>query len=239
MAAPVRRLHRLPRPLPLLLALALALQGLWHFMQPPPAIVGRDLPAPLDARAYRLLALDEAALAARLIDLWLQAFDTQPGVSLPFRQLDYHRLMRWLDTGLALNPRSQYPMLVAAHIYGSVRDAARKRLMMDYLYRRFLEDPKKNWRWLAHAVIVARHELHDLPLAMRYARALRQRTRNLPEVPYWAKDMQIFVLEDMGELEAAKALVGAMLESGVIEDRYERAFLTQRLASLQAQLSAP
>ncbi|HZF23179.1 MAG TPA: hypothetical protein VE030_06920, partial [Burkholderiales bacterium] len=53
------------------------------------------------------------------------------------------------------------------------------------------------------------------------------------EVPHWAKQMHIFVLEDMGEHETAKLLLGGLLASGAITDAHEARFLTQRLNAMQ------
>ena len=44
--------------------------------------------------------------------------------------------------------------------------------------------------------------------------------------------MQIIVLEDMGEVEAAKILVGALIDSGEITDPYELNFLAHKIAIL-------
>jgi hypothetical protein len=41
------------------------------------------------------------------------------------------------------------------------------------------------------------------------------------------------VLEDMGEVEAAKILVGALIDSKEITDPYELNFLTQKIAVLE------
>jgi hypothetical protein len=46
--------------------------------------------------------------------------------------------------------------------------------------------------------------------------------------------MHIFVLEDLGEYETAKILLGGLLASGAITDSHEARFLTQRLNALQA-----
>jgi hypothetical protein len=105
--------------------------------------------------------------------------------------------------------------------------------MLDLVYRQFLLDPNRRWRWLAHAAIMAKHRLHDLGLALRYARAINQRATSA-EVPHWAKQMHIFVLEDMGEHETAKLLLGGLLASGAITDAHEARFLTQRLNAMQA-----
>ena len=41
--------------------------------------------------------------------------------------------------------------------------------MLEFVYREFLLDPNRRWPWLAHATVLAKHRLHDLPLALRYA----------------------------------------------------------------------
>ena len=47
--------------------------------------------------------------------------------------------------------------------------------------------------------------------------------------------MQIIVLEDMGEFEAAQVLVGGLLAAGEIEDPNELKFLQRKLAELQSR----
>jgi hypothetical protein len=171
---------------------------------------------------------------ARLMMLWLQAFDNQPGISIPFRKLDYTRVIGWLEGALGLDPRGQYPLLAASRLYTEVPDAAKQRQMLDFVYRAFLRDPNRRWPWLAHGVYVAEHRLHDLGLALCFARALADHASG-PEVPHWAQQMQIFVLQDMGEIQAAKVLIGALLESGRISDPQELRFLAHRLRELESQ----
>jgi len=123
-------------------------------------------------------------------------------------------------------------MLVASRVYGSVKNPEKQRIMTDYVFTKFIEEPNKYWRWLAHAVITAKHEIKDLDLALKYADALAEKATG-ENVPYWAKDMKIIVLEDMGQLEAAKILVGALIDSGEITDPYELNFLTHKIAALK------
>jgi hypothetical protein len=56
-------------------------------------------------------------------------------------------------------------------------------------------------------------------------------------VPLWAKQMEIFILEDMNELEAAKVMLGGLLESGAVTDPGELRFLQQRLQELEARMA--
>lgn len=230
-----RPINDVPLSVKVLLVLALVAQILWHGFQEPAVANAEDLPMPLSTSVYTLSSLGEPIAAAKFLNLWLQAFDNQPGVSLSFHQLDYPRLTQWFDTILELDDRGHYPMLVAARVYGGIKNQQKQRIMMDYIFKRFKEEPNKYWRWLAHAVITAKHELKDYELALVYADALAT-LATAENVPYWARDMKIIVLEDMGELETAKILVGALVESNEITDPYELNFLLQKIAELDNKL---
>lgn len=219
-----------------LLVVILMVQLSWHSQQAVVAAKADDLQRPMSTRAYVMISMGEPIAMSKWLNLWLQAFDNQPGLSISFHELDYHRLTEWLDTIMDLDARGHYPMLVAARVYGSVTDPVRKRIMMDYIFHKFNEDPNKHWRWLAHAVITAKYGLKDLPLALRYSKALTEKATG-KHVPYWARDMHFIVLEDMGEVEAAKILVGALIDSGEITDRFELNFLTEKIAELEQKLS--
>jgi hypothetical protein len=72
-----------------------------------------------------------------------------------------------------------------------------------------------------------------MPLALRYADALATHVTD-PRVPSWVTQMNIFVRVDMGETEAAKVLLGGLLESGRVTDPAERRFLMRRLEELES-----
>lgn len=229
-----RRLSVVPGAVAALFAAGLALQILWHGLQPPPTVRREALPPAPDAAVLRLATLGDPLPAAKVAMLWLQAFDNQPGISIPFRELDYARLETWLARVLSLDPRGQYPLLAASRLYAEVPDEGKQRRMLDFVYRQFLDDPNKRWRWLAHATIIAKHRLQDLPLALKYARAITDKATG-DEVPYWARDMTILLLEDMEELEAARILVGGLIGSGRITDPGELRFLHEKLRELTAR----
>ena len=157
-----------------------------------------------------------------------QAFD--------FRKLDYHRLVKWLHSILELDPRSEYPLFAAARVYAETPDEARARLALDFVYREFLLDPDRRWPWIAHAALLAKHRLKDLALARQYAAALDRHTR-AADVPLWARQMEVFILEDMNELEAARIMLGGLLASGAVQDPAEARFLAARLKALEARVA--
>jgi len=196
------------------LAVQIAIQGL----RPPPSSKAADLPPPPRGTTLRAASLGEPAAVARLAMLYLQAFDLGAGNTRPYQQLDFRVLAGWLRAILETDPRSGYPLFAAARIYAEVPDAARSRTMLEFVHQAFLEDPNRRWPWLAHAALLAKHRLKDLPLARRYAAD--------------------FILEDMGELEAAKVLLGGLLETGHLDDPAERRFLEQRLKELEARTTS-
>jgi hypothetical protein len=225
-----RPLTHLPKFLLPLLITALALQLLWHAAQSRNTAQYEPLSAPPPAAQFSLTALGDNILASRVLDLWLQAHDNQPGISIPYNQLDYVRVTQWLDLSLQLDARDGYPLLVASHIYATVHDHNRIRIMLDFIEQKFIEQPTWRWRALADASIAAKHKLKDLPLALRYADTLAAHAGS--DVPYWAKDIRLIVLEEMGEKETLRVLIGGLLQNGNITDPYELRFLQQRLNDL-------
>lgn len=214
--------------------MALALQLSLHARAPGPGTAGRDLPPAPRPEVLRVAALGEPEAMARVLMLYLQAFDLGGENALPYQRLDYGRLVDWLGAILALDPRSQYPLFSAARVYAEVPDRQRMRQMLDFVYRAYFADPNRRWPWLAHAALLAKHELKDLPLARRYAQAIERHTTD-PTVPLWAKQMELFILEDMGELQAERLMIGDLLRSGRIHDPAEVLVLKQRLEELEAR----
>jgi len=107
--------------------------------------------------------------------------------------------------------------------------------MMDFIYRQYLLDPNRRWPWLAHATFLAKHRLKDMELARKYASTIEKFT-TARDVPPWATSMEIFILEDMNELEAARIMIGGLLASGKVTDRAELVFLNGRLNEIEARL---
>jgi hypothetical protein len=233
MRAQLRPVSAVPAWVSAVLAVGLGLQIAWQTTRP--ATASRmELPEAPRREALRLASLGEEAALARLAMLYLQSFDYHANNPTSYRNLDYARLTAWLDTILAVDPRSDYPLFSAARIYAENPDPERSRQMLQFVYREFLDDPNRRWPWLAHAAVIAKHRLKDLPLALRYARAVQEHARDA-DVPSWAKQMEIFILQDMNELQAARTMILGLLESGRIHDPAEILFLRQRLRELAAR----
>lgn len=230
-----RPVSAVPAGVWLVLIVALCAQVAWRAAQPPAAARAADLPPAPSVDALRLASFGEPNALARLMMLYLQAFDYSGTNANSYGRLDYARLVDWLDAILALDPRSEYPLFAAARVYAEGPDPARSRVALEFVYRQFFADPDRRWPWLAHAALLAKHRLHDLPLARRYAAAIDRYTKS-PDVPLWARQMEIFILEDMNELDAARIMLGGLLASGQIRDPAEARFLAQRLKDLESRL---
>jgi hypothetical protein len=232
-----RPLSAVPRWLLGLLAAALAAQIGWRAAGRFQAPGASDLPAAPSAAALRLASLGETAALSRVAMLWLQAFDYRSDNTIRYQQLDYTRLIAWLGAIFEVDPRSRYPLFAAARVYAENDDARKARQMFDFVEAQFLRDPNARWAALAHVALLAKHRLHDLPLALRYASEIQRLTTD-PTIPSWAKQMEVFILEDMNELEAAKVMLGGLLATGRIHDPEEQRFLQGRLEEIERRLSA-
>lgn len=223
-------------PVSVLVILLVALLGQIYFSvsRPDVLISIKKLPEPPSRLEAQLYSLGDSIAVSKIFMLWLQSFDNQPGVSVPFANLDYGRVIEWLSTILALDPRGQYPLLAAGRVYGEVSDASKKRQMLEFIYEQFPQDPNRRWPSMVHAVYVAKHRIKDYSLALKFAHALAQDV-TATDIPPWVKQMEIYVLEDMGEIESAKILIGGLLESGAIKDAHELQFLQNRLERLERQ----
>ena len=227
---PERPFSTVPRWVLAVFLVALTAHGALRFFEARPQASAAALEAPLPDAALRVLSLGEPQALSQWLTLYLQAFDNQPGISIPFAELDYARVSAWLKAALTLDPAAQYPLMMASQLYGQAPGEARQRDMCEFVHREFRNNPNARWRWLAHCAIMARHRLKDLPLALHYAEDI---TRHAGRASGWARQMRIFLLEDMGEVERAAVLLGGLLANKEVSDPKELHFLTEQLEKLK------
>jgi hypothetical protein len=170
--------------------------------------------------------------------MFLQNVDVPLGRATPLADLDRNTVIRWLDLATDLDPDTGYPLLLAARHYAETGNLAQRRTMLDWVYRRFEERPNQRWPWLAHAVFVSRHVLHDNTLAEFYAAALRDQVTD-PTVPSWVRQMDLLLRADLGETADARAILGGLIAAGQIRSSAELRFLESRLSPEPSPASAP
>ena len=188
----------------------------------------RVLGTPPTAAAVRTAALGENVFAGYLVMLYVQNFDVPLGRATPLAAIDRPALIRWLDLAVELDSKTGYPLLLAVRHYAETGTPAQRRVVLDWVYRRFLEQPNQRWPWLVHAVFVARHVLHDNALAEDYASALRTRVSD-PTVPSWVRQMDLLLRADLGEANDARAILGGLVAAGQIRSPAELKFLESRI----------
>lgn len=165
-----------------------------------------------------LASLGEQSGMGRGLALYTQSFDIQAGKAMSIARLDLKATRDWLATAGELAPTSAYPGFLASRIYASVASPTQSRLLLDWVAGHYSKSPATQWPWLAHAVYLAKHVLGDTKLALEYAHQLRVGAGDAP-VPQWARDLEVFLLLDLNELEAARTLLGGLIASGQIRDQ--------------------
>ncbi|MEZ5738531.1 MAG: hypothetical protein R3E68_03045 [Burkholderiaceae bacterium] len=195
-------------------------------------------PPPLpSSRMLTLAALGESQAMASLLTLQLQTFDAQAGQTLVMRNLDADAIGSWLDRISDLSPAFGYPSFLASRIYASTMPHDTAIRLLDRVEARFRKAPEQHWPWLAYAVHLAKHRLDDKPLARRYANTLRLSAEGRTS-PQWARDLEVFLLQDLNELQAARTLLGGLIDSGRIADDKALAVMIKDLEAIERRLGA-
>ena len=234
-----RPIMQLPAPLLWGFAVILFCQLLFHNASQQRHEAGyQPLASPLQASTYRGISMGSDQLMGYLLAIRLQLHDNQMGQHFSYSRIDYHRLVDWLQQISDINPRSEYPMLLATRVYSLTRDNERLRLILGFIERTFDHDPQLHWRRLAEASLLARHQLGDLKLALRMAEKLALQPVSV-SMPDWARDIRFLLLSEMNEFESAIAIIQALLQSGAVSDPDEKRFLEGKLLDFQQKLFEP
>ena len=232
-----RPFTQIPRPLLIGFLILLGLQIYVHqTTMRQTEISYKPLPTPFASSLYRGLSMGSEQLFSYLLAIRLQLHDNQAGKHIRYSQLDYERLVNWLDQISQLNPQSEYPTMLASRVYSQTRDKARLRIILEYIDRTFMQNPQLHWRRLAEASVIAKHQLGDLALALQMADKLSNQPPSV-KMPHWARDLQFILLGDMNEFETAITIIVALLQSEAVNDPDEARFLKEKLLYFQQKLS--
>lgn len=212
---------------PALLAVALLAMFATQRGLPLQGNASAPLSPPPSERLLRAASLAEPELAAQLLALRVQGYDATPQIAGTLNHLDYEPLARWLATIAKLDPNSAYSAQLAL-LYSRVNDPDKKRRMLALVAENFRHAPQQHWRAMAEAAIIARHELEDTGLALRYAELI-ERYATGSGVPGWAQQMHVLLLADLGEQERARIVLGALIASGKVHNAHELRLLEARL----------
>lgn len=204
------------------LAAAIAQMGLWWKTRTlfPRAAV---LTEPASPSEIDLLSLSDRQFFYRSRTMDLQTAGDLGGNVTPLTQFDYALLYRWFTLLDGVDQRSQYLPTLAGYYYSQTLNTEDVRHVVRFLREHVRHDPRRKWRWLAHAVWLARHRVNDQALALEVAAELA--ALDVPGIPVWTKQLRVFILADVGEKEAARDLLQAILGSDPTLAREERYFM--------------
>ncbi len=231
-----RSLSAVPVAIKLLLVVALLAQLAWHAARSRMPEQTSTLSPPPSVAVLSVASMGETIWLAKALMLWLQSFDVQEGTVISFRHLDYQPLTAWLQRVLDLDPRGQYPLMAAARVYTLVPDRHKQEQMLEWIYREFPRDPERRWPWMAHAAILAKHRLGDLGLALKYSQIISDISDDTV-IPGWARQMNIFMLQEVGDLAAAEMALRALLDSGTVTNPAEQRFLEAELRKTREKIA--
>lgn len=195
----------------------------------------KALRQPASADFYKAIALGSDRLWSYLLLLGVQLHDNQRGRHINYIHLNYETLQDWLLTLYELNPLSDYPAFLAARVYGQVPDKNKVRTMITVIETLFRRNPQQHWRRMTEACLLAKHQLQDLPLALKLAKDINTLPKTI-KLPFWARDMELVLLDELNQFESAQLLISSMLQSGEIRDEDEIRFLKFRLLKIQQAL---
>ncbi|MBF0334626.1 MAG: hypothetical protein HQL40_13435 [Alphaproteobacteria bacterium] len=183
--------------------------------------------------AIQALAFGDGQFLYRALGLNIQNTGDDGGRFTPLDRYDYGRLEGWFMALDALDSVSDFMPVVAGYYFSNTPKRADIAHVVNYLRHYARHDPARSWRWLAHAAYLARHRMKDQRLALEVARELT--ALDVPDMPSWARQMQVFILADLGENEAARALMLALLNGDPNLSPEERNFMNHVLTTRLAQ----
>lgn len=157
--------------------------------------------------------LGDTQFAYRAAGIMLQNLGETGGRSEGLDKYDYNALRGWFFLADSLDPDSRFIPVLAAYYYGAVRDPEKLRPLLDYLYVAGSRPGEQRWRWLGQGVYIARFQMNDLDLALKFANRLA--SMNDPDMPAWTRQMPAFILNARGDKKEALAVMMEILESGI------------------------
>ncbi|MCB1531503.1 MAG: hypothetical protein KDJ35_01405 [Alphaproteobacteria bacterium] len=156
-------------------------------------------------------ALGDQQFAYRSIGIMLQNLGDTGGRSTPLKNYDYKRLSGWFNLMDTLDPQARFAPFLAAFYFGVVEAPEKLPPLVDYLAMVGQRSGVENWRWLAHAIFIVRWQMHDLDKAL--ALSYKLAALNEPDLPLWARQMPVFVLNAKGDKAEAKSMMLQILQT--------------------------
>ncbi len=158
------------------------------------------------------MTLGDKEFSYRTLALMLQNFGEMGRDTTPLKDYNYDKLHDWFFLLHDLDPISDHVPMLAAHYFGGTVVPYQSSKVVNYLSVAGKVQGPEKWRWLAQAAYLAQHRMHNLDEALKYAYQLQRLSRNYEiDMPQWARQMPVFVLNNRGEKAASRALMENLL----------------------------
>ena len=211
--------------------IALGLQGAFWWQTRELQAGWEGVPPAPSNQVAKALAMGDGQFLYRAATFVLQNMGDEGGRVTPLKDYDYQRLGQWFSLLDRFDPQSEFLPVLVGYYFSQSQNPDDVRIVISFLAHIAIRDPERNWRWLAHAIYLARHRVKDMNLALSLA--YRMAAIKSPGIPVWARQMPAFVLADVGEREAARDLMEAIMDSQIdlepSEIEFMRDFIETRL----------
>lgn len=166
------------------------------------------------------LSFGDNQLYFRSLALNLQMSGDTFGRSTPLKDYDYPKLLEWFRLLDTLDYKSNFVPSIAAYYFSRSQNSSDVKYVLDYLEEHSYRDPEANWWWLSQSIYLANSVLKDKPRAIRIAAELR---KVKAEMPLWARQMEAFLREDMGDkAQAERIMCETFRDAGHLKDAPKR-----------------
>jgi hypothetical protein len=184
----------------------------WHSVKDikPNLKITPEIPTPNQTEAF---SLGDHQAYFRLKTLDLQMAGDTFGRTTALKDYNFPLLKEWfffLDT---LDSKSNFAPSIAAYYFSRTQNPPDVIYTLDYLEAHADKDPSTKWWWYSQAIYLANSVLGDKERALQIAKKLRVAEGDLP---LWARQMEVFIQEDLGNKDTAEAIMCEVL-SGASE----------------------
>lgn len=188
-----------------------------------------------------IMGLGDAQFSYRFGAITLQGLGDGGGQVTPLKDYDYEKLGQWFWLLHGLDPASNDVPMLAAYYFGGTPVPKDVAVVVDYLGVIGQNPAGNKWRWLAHAIFLARHRMNDMDLSLDLAYKLSKMEPVGDTLPIWARQMPAFVLAEKGDKQAAREIVENILLSSQQfhpnEVNFMKGYLSEQLGVSQEEVN--